>query len=339
MRLLLVPLLFMSLFLARVSSGYAQVAYVRPSVKSGAPWSSGVFLGKADGVGILITADHVLNYGPVSVSNGSEFLLAKVLWRDGVDDIALLSIPWNGKVAVLADESPQAGESVSMSGATSGVVQGRVHGYDKLNIMVGLHARNGDSGAPFFDSKMRVVGILSAEREEIGQSFGPNVGTIKRCLRNAGWSCSNGVCNKIGRGIFGPTVPPQSYQQKPSTPTQWKPAEKFPPQSSSIVPARPSLPAPTVSNPLLDLDALAARIALKIPKPKDGKDGLNGKDGRDGLDASDYESEIASLKARIAELEEREMTLEVFDSDGGLIGSSSGKRVLRLKFEPKNKGD
>lgn len=224
--------------------------------------ATGYFIGKdGKGNGLLITANHVLDYSPVYVLDPPlpPVKIERIVGRDWDKDVAVALVPWSGPVGYISTTIPSIGDFVQTIGATSLSGTGVVTrlGIGNRGLYISTNTTNGDSGAPIINSRKYIVGMISGGYNPVGESYGPNCSAIQRVLRGIGWKCENGKCVQImppGQEwvpVQRPTPPPRMLnpvQVGPAEPPKRVPIKTTP--NDPIVTNQPEPSAPVEKNPV-----------------------------------------------------------------------------------------
>lgn len=187
----------------------------------------------APGLGLVLTADHTLPANPASVRvvfSGGQQVVADIIGRDTVGDLAALSIPMPRVVPYkIAMEAPQVGDTLWAAGYATATghfecVRGRLlHYATDESLMVAGSVRDGVSGGPIISERGergRLAGIVSLSDHEF--VVGSHCGLIRQFLAR----------------IFRPATPegmsPMNPPPSAETPLIADPPQTLPPSTISV---------------------------------------------------------------------------------------------------------
>ncbi len=282
---------------------------VRLTFTNGRTGSSGsaVIVYAKDGIGMALTAHHVLEMGgtgAITLNDGRK-VSAIVLKRHSHEDLAAVKFEYHDvappKVG-LAKTLPRPGTQVwkvgypakAFGGSPRDVRTGQVVRVE-TRIQTSAIVNPGDSGGGFFNDEGRLVGIIT---HHIGDHKGIGPGPVvcysfsQQCTQILTQCPPGTVCPPIiGRRPPGGTMPapPASIDERdiddppPST-------QPIPRVNPAPVPQPPAIPP--YNDRLAEMEKKIQGIIDRIDKLKSipgtpgiaGKDGTSGKDGTNGLD-------------------------------------------------------
>jgi S1-C subfamily serine protease len=132
-------------------------------------WGSGNYF-KMGKYKFIVTAAHVVDQGNVFVLDGEKKISAKVLYKNTLRDIAIVSVdePLSIRPRKLkVNDNPNiVGEMINYTGYPSNLGKstftGIVSKSDKRAVMAQSFALPGSSGSVVFDKKGRAIGVVSA---------------------------------------------------------------------------------------------------------------------------------------------------------------------------------
>lgn len=264
---------------------------------------SGTLIGGNGGVEYILTADHVIasTTGNIRVQfpDGRAYM-ARVHYRDQVNDLAALAIPASGIEPVAVADADPSGELIAGGFGESGafaIMRGRIEGYVTpngatqpcavLTSPYGQSTRSGDSGGAVVNQARQLCGVIW--------------GGDAKCTY---FTCGQPLRNFIRRVLGGRRQPVDLQPIQPVNPPLAPPARSeergasgetpiaVEGRASSVegqtpVPCPPS-PSPSES----DVKTWIADAVKKIPAGPagppgpPGQPGVNGKDGANGMAGS-----------------------------------------------------